>query len=326
MEMVSGCKVWECLPNIIWKRMAEICMLVALLWSLYDKAAMQIEFVPEIKREAAYVNNMHTFTDSVVEIRYFNQKIAEVLKRQKLAGMGENHRKDIDVHVREAEAVVPAPVSDVKSTDEVYISSGTKVAEDVVEDAGQTSTDVEEAPHVPVWNVTLYGNGGTPEVKNLSFEGETFSLDSVSVPTRLGKVFDGWYTDVSCTVPYAKGSVPETEIILYAGWRELDGVICNDNGYITDFSNLELLMTDGLLMLPRQEMCRGIMASAFAGIEENIFEIFVPANIEYIEPGTFELFSNLMYIEVEGSNPVYYSQNGVLYHRDGRIIAMPQGW
>lgn len=325
MEMVSGYKVWEWLPNITWKKMAEICILAVLLWSIYDKAAMQIKIVPEMKREAVCVNGMHTYTDSASEVRYFNQKIAEVLERRKLAGMGEHHMEDTGTHVQGAETIAPAPVSDVKRIGEIHTSSGTKNTEDIVEDAGQINADVEEAPPVPVWNVTFYGNGGTPEVKNLSFEGESFSLESCSVPKRLGKMFDGWYTDAACTVPYAEGSVSETEIILYAGWRELDGVICNDSGYIIDFPNLEILVTDGLLMLPRQEMCRGIMSSSLEGIGENVFEIFIPKNIEYIEPGTFESLFNLMYIEVEDGNPVYYSEGGVLYHRDGMVIAMPQG-
>lgn len=46
-------------------------------------------------------------------------------------------------------------------------------------------------------------------------------------------------------------------------------------------------------------------------------EIYIPANIIYIASGAFENLTNLIYIEVAEDNPVYYSENGELYTKDG---------
>lgn len=44
-------------------------------------------------------------------------------------------------------------------------------------------------------------------------------------------------------------------------------------------------------------------------------EIYIPANITWIEPGALEKLENLMYIEVAPDNPAYQSIDGVLYSK-----------
>lgn len=54
-------------------------------------------------------------------------------------------------------------------------------------------------------------------------------------------------------------------------------------------------------------------------------EIYIPADITYIEDGAFDDLCCLMYIEVAGDNPEYYSEKGILYRKDGTEIAYPMG-
>ena len=38
--------------------------------------------------------------------------------------------------------------------------------------------------------------------------------------TQQGYIFDGWYTDERCTLPYADGTVLNTDTILYGKWTK----------------------------------------------------------------------------------------------------------
>ena len=60
--------------------------------------------------------------------------------------------------------------------------------------------------------------------------------------------------------------------------------------------------------------CKGIRAEALTGIT-GVEEIYIPANITWIEPGALEKLENLMYIEVAPDNPAYQSIDGVLYSK-----------
>lgn len=105
--------------------------------------------------------------------------------------------------------------------------------------------------------------------------------------------------------------------------REISGFICDERGCITGYSNSAEFMKDGLVVLPGNCVCTGIKAGAFKGLEESIFEIYIPANITYIEKDIFDSLYNLIFIEVSPQNTKFYSQNGILYTRDGRLFAHP---
>lgn len=52
----------------------------------------------------------------------------------------------------------------------------------------------------------------------------------------------------------------------------------------------------------------------------------IPANICYIEPGSFDTLTGLFYIEVDANNPYYCSIEGVLYTKDATsVVAYPKG-
>lgn len=105
--------------------------------------------------------------------------------------------------------------------------------------------------------------------------------------------------------------------------KEISGFICNDKGYITGCTDPSKFLKDSLVVLPRDSACTGIMKGTFDGLEEKISEIFITANITYIEEGTFDSLCNLIFIEVDPRNTEFVSVNGILYSRDGKVVAYP---
>ena len=54
-------------------------------------------------------------------------------------------------------------------------------------------------------------------------------------------------------------------------------------------------------------------------------EVYIPANITYIETEAFEKLNSLIYIEVAEENPEYESIEGILYDRAGNVLVYPAG-
>lgn len=107
-------------------------------------------------------------------------------------------------------------------------------------------------------------------------------------------------------------------------WERFPGFLADDKGRITGFTDPSKFMKDNLVVLPVQRACTGIEKGAFKGIEPEIFEIYIPANITYIAPGAFDVLPNLYYIEAAGENSVFYSKDGVLYYKNGKVAAYPE--
>lgn len=105
---------------------------------------------------------------------------------------------------------------------------------------------------------------------------------------------------------------------------EISGFVCNADGYITGYTDKVSVM-DGILVIPTDENCVGIITGALDGLGEETTEIYIPANISHIEPGVFDGFVFLFYIEVAADNPAYYSRDGILYTKSGGIFAYPNG-
>ncbi len=88
---------------------------------------------------------------------------------------------------------------------------------------------------------------------------------------------------------------------LYAGWKEFPGFKSNDLGHIVGCTGSIEAVFDGFLCIPGYENCVGIEKGAFDGMEEDVFELYIPANITYIEEGAFDNLTNLMFIEASGT-------------------------
>lgn len=222
----------------------------------------------------------------------------------------------------------PADAGMIKNDLSVSDSAGKNPADSAADNNTTTVPPVTETPAVEIVTtvlVTAYGNGGIPEIAENTYEIADFTIEALGTPERLGKLFTGWYEDAEGTIPF-DGLREDTESLkLYAGWSEFPGFISNDSGYIIGCTGEEEAVFGGLLVLPFHKSCTGIEKGALDGQEYFITDIYIPANITYIEPGTFDGLAYLMYIQVDEGNPVYFSEKGILYDRAGNMIAYPAG-
>ena len=218
--------------------------------------------------------------------------------------------------IPEADApVIDIPVTDVPEADAPVID----IPEIEAPDEG-----VEDLPVMLI--VSAYGNGGVPEMTSIRAEADGFTADVLGIPRRLGKIFDGWYMDEACTIPFEDGSASGVEeLVLYAGWREFPGFLCDDSGHVIGCTGGPDAVTDGILLIPDSADCVGIAAGACDGLVGEAFEMYIPGNITYIAPGAFDNLWSLMHIEVSPANPVYYSAGGAVYDWNGEEVAYPAG-
>lgn len=191
-----------------------------------------------------------------------------------------------------------------------------------VSEQGTIPGEDQAIPIPTVLTIHLHGNGGTPEMTTFAEPVDALAPETWSVPFRLGKVFDGWYLDAECTIPFSGVEEGAEQLELYAGWKELTGFVSDDAGHITSCA-AEGVIQDGILALPSDAVCTGIESGALTAVADQVTEIYIPSNITYIEEGAFENLPNLMYIETAAGNPNYYSEGGILYTVAGEMVACP---
>ena len=182
-----------------------------------------------------------------------------------------------------------------------------------------------ELPYgVVEYRVIFDGNGGSTEVFSSDLYNYRLRESDLVVPVYEGKVFTGWYLDPEASIPFEKAEQGQTELRLYAGWKEVVSSVYDESGYLV--SGRELVVEDGLLYLPSDPECVGIRSEALASFGGEVTDVYIPANICYIEPGSFDTLTGLFYIEVDANNPYYCSIEGVLYTKDATsVVAYPKG-
>ncbi len=94
----------------------------------------------------------------------------------------------------------------------------------------------------------------------------------------------------------------------------INGFQCDADGRIVGCDGITV--TDGVLNIPADSRCTAIAGGAFASLGSEVFEVYIPANIVDISDSAFDGLSELFYIEVHPDNPVYGSENGMLYQKD----------
>lgn len=101
----------------------------------------------------------------------------------------------------------------------------------------------------------------------------------------------------------------------------------NKDGIIEKCIDPYAASVDDTVILPTDERCTGIGAAAFDEIIKvsEVMEVYIPANITYIETEAFEKLNSLIYIEVAEENPEYESIEGILYDRAGNVLVYPAG-
>ena len=105
----------------------------------------------------------------------------------------------------------------------------------------------------------------------------------------------------------------------------VSGFIVDESGMIRGISDMSLAASDLCLYLPA-EGCTGIAYGAFAGVAEEIVDVYIPSNITNIEEGAFLGLPYVCKYEVESGNSMYYTENGVMFSEGGScLLAFPSG-
>lgn len=105
-----------------------------------------------------------------------------------------------------------------------------------------------------------------------------------------------------------------------------DGFIIDGTGTITGVADYEKAVKEGRLTLPSSDQCSKIAATTFTDAPDGILEIVIPANIIFIEEGTFADLKDVEWYETEQDNPVYVSRDGVLFsEQETCLFAFPAG-
>lgn len=166
------------------------------------------------------------------------------------------------------------------------------------------------------YSANLELNGGLLNTSKLS--AYDYQLPVVEEPIRDGFIFTGWYLDAECTeyvdLNTYRMPVGTTEINLYAGWIEESDFLIDADGMLSEYHASDM-QDGGFVDLPRED-CIGIRASAFVNNWQGIYDLCIPGNIEYIEPGALKPLKELWWIFVEDDNPNYAAVDGVLYSKD----------
>lgn len=241
-----------------------------------------------------------------------------------------------DIKIQNPIQIVPSviPFINIRKAENVVqpIEAPFYVAENrVIETKNETVIEEKEeteemVPVIPVYpTVVLHGNGGSPELMEYKLESNEVDISSFEIPVKLGKQFCGWFMDIECTVPFTELKEGVEQVELYAGWKEFNGFLSDEQGMICGYTDIAAITLDGVLAFPTNKGCKGVLPGAFSGLESLVMEVYIPTNVVQLPEAVFDGFYNLIYIEVQKGNPSYYSQNGILYANDGTQLCYPAG-
>lgn len=198
-----------------------------------------------------------------------------------------------------------------------------------------------EVRNVPVMNTLETGTFRTAAEPEYIWPEISWGLEDIAdVPSVPPSVLDDSPTDMEWIEPVVPEDTPimdtpdTTEENVFPEMpaiseepalpEEIAGFLLDGEGYITGYTE-NAVVRDGLLVIPENDNCVGIRSGALDGLSESVMEVYLPANISDLEPGVFEVFLNLMFVEVSGDNPYYYSLDGILYSVSGEEICCPAG-
>lgn len=125
--------------------------------------------------------------------------------------------------------------------------------------------------------------------------------------------------------PIAAPIADNDDVIEEPVYIEISGMKIDSQGYVTEILSGA---PDGVLAFPTDVRCKGIRSDVFersdSSLKREVEEVYIPANIVYMDDGIFDCLKNVDFIQAAKENPAYYSEAGILYHADGSLACMPQ--
>lgn len=171
----------------------------------FGKTAAQIAGVSELT--VSTITNLYPSFDTVYYVHYMsaNTENAAVLYTQKY---------------KSGNTVVTSEVPFVTNVDEALVGwTTTQGSSDVISSEYTVGTsDITLYPVVAKANWITFNSMGGSSVNPVYVLSGNQSNVAVSVSTKAGYDFGGWYTDETCTTPYTDGQL-EGNITLYAKWN-----------------------------------------------------------------------------------------------------------
>ncbi len=323
MELILGI-LWEKKKVYIeWRQIVCAVILAILLSGLCSYAGRQSDYI-EKQMEYAVMQEKPAAAESLAGLLLLPE-----------TEMGADDKNGLKIMTEETEGrVYPETAAGLGNRAVSYDEAGEAKERDRTDRTGhrKTETKINTKNISPAQGVTVHGESGTisdtvPAVPvNDTVAGNTGILTGGKEDhSKVG----GSDTKVGVDDGKAKGDekkdAEEPAVKPAAGLEIFPGFLSNEKGHITGYTDVSKFMKDHLVVFPVNAACIGIERNVFKGLEEDVFEIYLPANITYIAPGAFDDLPNLYYIEAANGNSAFYSDNGILYHRSGKVAVYPNG-
>lgn len=188
------------------------------------------------------------------------------------------------------------------------------IESDIIQDSAQTSADTSKIQE----SIVQEPLPGEPQIPSETITSPVISEETPNSSTSERIEPDSEIPDSTESADMETGTGDDTTM------ETTSCFLIDEAGMLYGFLPEYAQMQDGYLILP--EECTGIRSGAFSGTGAQIAELYIPAGITIIEDGAFTGLDSLTYIDVDGSNPVYTTINGVLFDSTATVLlAFPAG-
>lgn len=340
MEMILDI-IWEKRRVYIeWKQIICAVLLAFLIAGLYNYIRVQSDYGDEfVEKQTVPAKNLAgagTFEDILLLPK-------ENVKERKSESASEIAAKEPDYAVnygytepkakRRTKSAAPVKETGTETID----STAEKKVDDYVKHITEVRPDVSEISDIAavIGNPDIGAERKDTERKDTENSVEKEKSDVAADTSNITADTDAADTNVTDTnvtdtdaagTDRADADTEDTEksdtkpIILT---ERFPGFLTDEKGHIAGYTDASKFLKDHLVVFPFNAACTGIEKDALKGLEAEIYEIYIPANISYIADGAFDELVNLYYIEVSAGNARFYSEKGILYYRNGKVAVCP---
>lgn len=325
MELILDIFWEERRVYVEWKQIICAVLLAFLIAGLYNYISAQSDYAEEFAKEQAVpAENLPAIGTFESILLLPEEDIEEAGRRLKSEGIREAVVKEPNFAVSRGHSE-PEAENRTKRAKPVEKTTMKEVNSDAVKESDNRIKYVTAAPDIPVTDVITEipdivtggkdDDAGTGNEKAESGDANTNKIEDTNKTESDSAGADRTETDTPDTDK--AGNKPAVLV------ERFPGFLINEEGHIAGYTDASKILKDYLVVFPRNAACTGIEKDALKGLETDIYEIYLPANISYIAEGALDDLVNLHYIEAAPGNPRFYSENGILYYRNGEVAVCP---